>query len=722
MNIQHKWNFSIGMMLFFLLFIGACKKDKVEIPVLAFKIDSYYPNSGNAGTLVSIVGEGFGTDLPNYSATISGKVAEVISATSNTIVLRMPEGGSTGALSIKYGSQNFELGQYIYQDLSVKTVFPANGPAGSQIRITGEGFSSTAGPATVFINGKPALVVSVSDQVIVAEVPLDAGFGPIVVKVNGKEAKGQNFTYQAIASIKPLSGGKNTKVTITGTGFEALAVGNLVDFNGITATVLEASNEKLVVLAPDGVTTGPLSVNINGQKTAGPVFKVVAAPSIQIVTPLSGPQGAEMTISGALFSTVLDENKVFINGVSVPVQSVSESQIKLVLPGGTGSGLVKVVVNDQATDGPQFKDQTLGILSVSPDNGLAGTTVTIKGSGFSTNASNNKVYFNGLLTTVKTATENTLVLDAPVGLSSGDLKVVVGGQEALAPQDFRRAGMLTLAGGPNSDTFGGFMAGIAVDNSGNIYAADRMNGVVKKITPSGVVSILQANGANITFDTPYGIAIDKQDNIYVSDIGRNHIRKITPSGQNSVYVSGFAPGLMTFDNAGNLYVNIVAAYAGMNKVNTAGSFTKVSGPFWPMAKAVVDADGNLYYVDSSSSSNNAVGRIAAGGGNETYFTGSSDPGFEDGVGFAARFNSIGGGLALYGPGKLIAGDKYNYALREIDIASKKVSTLVKLTSGFADGAFSKAKIGSMDDMAVDKDGNIYILDAQNKAIRKIFLK
>ncbi|TCC86313.1 IPT/TIG domain-containing protein [Pedobacter hiemivivus] len=722
MNNQHKWNFSIGMMLCFLLFIGACKKDKVEVPVVPFKIDSYYPNSGNAGTLVSIVGEGFGTELSKYSATISGKAAEVISATESTIVVRMPEGGVTGALALTYDSRNFDLGQYIYQALSVQNVFPANGPAGSQIRITGAGFSSTTGPATVFINGKPALVVSVSDEIIVAEVPVDAGFGPIVVKVDGKEAKGQNFTYQAISNIKPLSGGKNTKVTITGVGFEELAAGNLIDFNGTSATVLEATKEKLVVLAPDGVKTGPLSVNINGQKTSGPVFTVVAPPSIQVVTPLSGPKGAEMTISGALFSAVLDENKVFINGVSVPVQAASENQIKLLVPGGTGTGLVKVVVNDQATDGPQFKDQTLGILSVSPDNGLAGTTITIKGSGFSASPVNNKVYFNGLQATVKTATENTLVLDAPAGLSTGDLKVVVDGQEALAPQEFRRAGMLTLAGGPNSDTFGGFMAGIAVDNSGNVYAADRMNGVVKKITPAGEVSILQANGTNITFDTPYGIVIDKQDNIYVSDIGRNHIRKITPSGQNTVYVSGFAPGLMTFDNAGNLYVNIVAAYAGMNKVNTAGSYTKISGPFWPMAKAVVDADGNLYYVDSSSSSNNAIGRIAAGGGNENYFTGSSDAGFQDGIGLAARFNSISGGLALYGPGKLIAGDKYNYALREVDIASKKVSTLVKLSNGFADGSFSQAKIGSMDDMAVDKDGNIYILDAANKAIRKVFLK
>ena len=722
MVIQRHWKLGISTMLFFLLFITACKKDETEVPQIAFKITSYFPNSGNAGTLVTVEGEGFGTDIGKYVATISGKSAEVISATETTLVIRMPQGGSTGTLSLKYNEQNFEIGKYTYQDLSIKEVFPANGPAGSQIRITGEGFGSITGPATVLINGKPALVVSVSDNIIVAEVPADAGFGPVTVRVNGKESIGQNFVYQAVSDIKPLTGGKDTKVTINGVGFEVLAAGNLVDFNGTTATVLEASENRLVVLAPNGVKTGPLSVTINGQKITGPDFSVVAAPTIEVVTPLSGPKGAEMTISGTLFSPVLDENKVFINNVLVPVTSVSANQIKLTVPGGTGTGAIRVVVNDQAVQGPQFKDQTLGISSVSPDNGLTGTAVTIKGSGFSTTAGNNKVYFNGVLATVKTASENTLTLDAPTGLSTGELKVVVGSEEALAPAGFRRAGMMTLAGGPNSSAFGDYASGIAIDNNGNVYLADRSNKVVKKITANGTVSTLQSNGVDITFDTPYGIVIDQQNNIYVSDIGRNHIRKITPSGQNTVHVAGFSPGLMALDNSGNLYVNINSAFAGMNKVNSAGGYSKVTGPLWPTARPVVDAAGNVYYVDSGTDSNNAISRIVSGTTHQGMWIGSSESGYVDGPAPQARFNSLAGGLALYGNDKLIAGDRFNYAIRLIDTKARTASTLVKLESGFANGDFGSAKIGSMDDVVVDKDGNIYILDAQNKAIRKIFLK
>ena len=722
MSIQNKWSYSIGLLFLFLVAFAACKKDKTEVPAVAFEIKSFYPNSGNAGTLVTVEGQGFGTDISEYTSSVSGKSAELISATATALVIRIPEGGSTGILSLKYGDQSFELGTYTYQELSVKSVFPANGPAGGQISINGEGFSSTVGPASVFINDKPALVVSLSDTLIVAEIPEDAGYGPVLVKVNGKETRGQNFTYQAIRDIKPLTGGKNTKVAITGVGFELLAKGNIVDFNGIPATVMESSAEKLVVLAPEGVITGPLSVSINGQKITGPAFTVVPPPTISVVTPLSGPKGAEMTISGKSFSSVPDENQVFLNGVAVEVKSATGDQLKLTIPGGTGSGLIQLVVNDQSVIGPQFKDQTLGIVSVSPDNGLAGSEVTISGSGFSSVAGNNKVYFNGVMATVKSATENSLVLSAPMGLTTGDLKVVVDGQEALAPQGFRRAGVMTLAGGPNSNVFGDYMAGLDVDQSGNVYVTDRQNKVVKKITPDGIVSTLRSNGADITFDTPYGVVIDKQNNIFVSDIGANHIRKITPSGRVTTFVSGFSPGLMTIDDSGNLYVNINSVFSGMNKVNSAGGLVKVNGPLWPMARPAVDAAGNIYYSDSGLSGGNAVSIVPAGGTNLINWVGGSEPGYVEGTGTGAMFNGISGGVALYGEGKLIAGDRFNYAIREIDIQTRQTRTLVKLGPGFEDGAFTAAKIGSMDCMAVDRDGNIYILDTQNKAVRKIFLK
>ncbi|MQP26366.1 hypothetical protein GEO21_02395 [Sphingobacterium faecium] len=725
MKVMKTWTkYSLSIILFILVLggIAGCEKKEDALPETAMNIIDYYPNSGKEGTLVTIEGEGFGTNIGAYKATVNGQDAAVISATATAVVIRIPVGGSTGKLVLSYDNKMMDVGTYTYQNLSVRQVFPANGPAGSQICIGGTGFGSITHPAEVFINEKKALVVSISDTLIVAEVPNEAGSGSVLVKVDGMDAKGQNFTYQAISGIKPLTGAKDTRVVITGEGFEQLTTHNIVEFNGKKALVVESTPERLVVKVPEGVTTGPLSVNINNQKTTGPSFTVVDKPVIQTVTPLSGPKGAQMTINGSLFSKELDENQVYINNILIPLTSANETELKLTVPGGTGSGVIRVVVNDQVSNGPQFKDQNLGITEMTPDNGLTGTSVTIRGTGFSTTASENKVYFNGVSALVKTATENSLVLEAPLGLSTGNVKVVVGGQEALAPQLFKRAGVMTLAGGPNSNTFAGYMSAIATDQQGNIYVTDTNNKQVKKITPSGAVSIFQVNGADAVFVKPYGIVIDKQNTMYVSDQGTNQVIKITSAGQRSVHTSGFAPGHMSIDDAGNLYVNINGFAAGVNKVNPTGNYSKLNGTGWVTTRTVVDALANYYYPDQNAISGNGLMRRGADGITMNAWIGFSEAGYADGIGSAARFQGISS-IVLFGGNIMYATDNFNYALREIDVATRKVSTIFKANNrGYIDGSLVESRFGALADMAVDKNGNIYILDPDNKAIRKVFLK
>lgn len=721
MKAYNKRLLSFGILLISVIasIISGCKKDDkvAELPV---QIKSYYPNSGLGGTLVTIEGEGFISNILQYKASIGGVEAEVISATKTAVVVRMPASGKTGTLSLTVREQAFEVGQYTYQALSISRIYPNNGTSGTQIRISGTGFSSIKEPATVFVNGQGALLVSASDTLIVAEIPVNAGSGPVVVKVDGMEAKGQDFKFQLVTAIKPLTGGANTRVKIKGSGFETTLAGNVVDFNGKNALVESAKDTEIVVLAPAGVTTGPLSVNINGQKITGPAFTVVSNPVISVVSPLSGPQGSVMTITGDVFSTVPDENKVFINGVDVPVQTATKTKLTLTLPGGTGSGKVKVVVNDQATEGPVFKDQTLGISALTPDNGLAGTTVTISGTGFSAVPSDNIVTFNGVAATVTAATATTLTLAAPPTVSTGEVKVVVSGVEALAPVPFKRAGVMTLAGGPASTAFSNIVFGIAIDSHENLYVTDQTDKTVKKITPDGTVSTLQVNGVNVVFGNPMGIVIDRNDNIYVADQANSQIRKITPAGQNLLYISGFAATHLAIDDAGNIFANASGFAAGMYKVNTAGSYSKMAGPNWPLYRGATDAAGNIYYPDNNNNSSNAV-IITTTTGQTRSLVGYSDAGYADGAGSNARFNGIMS-IALSKPGELLVADAFNRSIRKVDISTATASTIFTFGSGYADGTLSSAKFSSYTDMAIGKDGSIYILDASNKAVRKIFLQ
>src|SRR5207244_2575432 len=98
---------------------------------------------------------------------------------------------------------------------------------------------------------------------------------------------------------------------------------------------------------------------------------------------------------------------------------------------------------------------------------------------------------------------------------------------------------------------------VARDASGNLYVADAANNLIRKITPTGVVSTLAgqpllgnfADGAGRTarFSFPQGVAVDANGSVYVADTNNNVIRKITPDGNVSTLagqagVTGSADG------------------------------------------------------------------------------------------------------------------------------------------------------------------------------------
>ncbi len=118
----------------------------------------------------------------------------------------------------------------------------------------------------------------------------------------------------------------------------------------------------------------------------------------------------------------------------------------------------------------------------------------------------------------------------------------------------------TFAGAPLSNAIDGpgdqarffSLGGLALDGAGNLFVADGL--AVRKITPSAVVSTIAGSygalgsvdgtGGSATFASARNVAVDALGNVYVTDTNNQTVRKINPSGQVSVVV-GFTgqPGV-----------------------------------------------------------------------------------------------------------------------------------------------------------------------------------
>ncbi len=109
-------------------------------------------------------------------------------------------------------------------------------------------------------------------------------------------------------------------------------------------------------------------------------------------------------------------------------------------------------------------------------------------------------------------------------------------------------------GGPAVDASLNWPSGVAVDNAGNIFIADRHNSRIRKVDTSGIITTLAGNGnfsfngdggpaMNASLYSPYGAAVDSAGNIFIADTWNNRIRKVRPP---SVFEAAMASGDIPF--------------------------------------------------------------------------------------------------------------------------------------------------------------------------------
>ena len=279
--------------------------------------------------------------------------------------------------------------------------------------------------------------------------------------------------------------------------------------------------------------------------------------------------------------------------------------------------------------------------------------------------------------------------------SAGNAYVADAGNHAV--RKMTPAGVVTtLAGSAQLSR----PTGIAVDGTGNVYVADGGNNAIWKVTTAGVVSTLagrvgasgstDGTGTAASFSGPSGIVADAVGNLYVADTLNHIVRKVSPAGVVTT-IAGVAgaggsangtgsaarfrgPQGLALDASGSLFVADTNNNAVRKVVVGSGLVTTVAGQdgiagsldggtsqaqFHFPSGIGIDSAGNLFVADTD---NHTLREISLAGTVSTLAGLAGTAGSADGTGTAARFN-FPTGVAVNLAGDVYLADASNHTIR-----------------------------------------------------------
>src|ERR1017187_9430384 len=289
--------------------------------------------------------------------------------------------------------------------------------------------------------------------------------------------------------------------------------------------------------------------------------------------------------------------------------------------------------------------------------------------------------------------------------------------------------------------------GLALDSTGNLYLADLGNQRVRRITPDGVITTVAGTGrkasstdggapTDTSLLSPRNVAVDAAGNLYIAEFEGHRVRKLTPDGRLSTVagtgVAGWSgdgnrapaaqidyPAGLAFDRAGALYFadsgnNAVRKLYADGTIGTVLGRNPGTALFTPLAVAM-DPAGTLYVGDSTF-----VVRAHTTGGKWTTCAGTGVPSFSGNGGKAASatLNSVND-LAADVYGNLYIAD--GVRLRRVDSSGGIVSLAGDgyLHSVGDGGLASLALLYQPSAVALDSAGNLFIADSGTERIRQV---
>ncbi|WP_448699851.1 IPT/TIG domain-containing protein [Mucilaginibacter sp. AW1-3] len=192
-----------GVLLLLTGIFGACKHNPdIPNPNISPTIISVSKLNGVQGDNVLITGTDFSAISAEDSVKFNGTYAAVTMASSTTLNVLVPAGGSTGPITVKVKNSTAAIGPVFSYQSSANSVVPDNGIAGDTVVITGTDFLTAITSNIVKFNGVAATVIAATNTQLTVQVPAGASTGLVTVLANtGVTLPGINFTINPPGSL-----------------------------------------------------------------------------------------------------------------------------------------------------------------------------------------------------------------------------------------------------------------------------------------------------------------------------------------------------------------------------------------------------------------------------------------------------------------------------------------------------------------------------------------
>ena len=310
-------------------------------------------------------------------------------------------------------------------------------------------------------------------------------------------------------------------------------------------------------------------------------------------------------------------------------------------------------------------------------------------------------------------------------------------------------------GGPAIEARFGIISGFAFGPDGSYYLADSFRHVVRRVGLDGVITLFAgtgergfggddgpATGAQVS--SPTNIDLDTAGNLYIVDRGNHRIRRVAPDGTISTILGNGTFSTFGLDGpavdggvANPLAVAagpggdvFVANFSEIFKIDGAGVFTRIGGAgrsvlgdgeplnrasFRGVLALVAPADGTLLIVDNGYHRIRRAGTdgIVSTIAGTDHFVGDGGPATQ-----AQLFEPQG--IDLDSQGNLYIADAENDAIRRVSPDGAITTIAGGVTSGLVgDGgpAIEANLIGAVD-VAIHPGGEVYLIDGR-RLVRRV---